>query len=155
MLTRIFSIVVFVSLSGCAFHQKPYVMYDGSVPLSNTAVFASFDTTSSTPHDSRIQTADGKKTSCIQVGCPYWVRVLPGRHSFDVHYMSHIAMTGHRFADFHVVVPEMKPRHVYVTRYREIGERVSVAVEDLGENPQFGVSLGLKGLNNNYYPVEF
>src|SRR5256885_6120648 len=40
---RLLAFAITVALSGCAFHRTPYVTYEGSPPLSSTAVFASLD----------------------------------------------------------------------------------------------------------------
>lgn len=156
---RIAALVLMIMLSGCAFHRTPFAMYEGSPPISETAVFASFDERSVKFNDSRIQAVDGRQTSCIEVGCPYWVRVLPGRHVFSVRYTANyhwnFQSSGFNFADLQIEVPEAKPRHVYVARYKEVGDRLMVVVEDLGEKPSFGITLGLDGANKKYYPVEF
>jgi hypothetical protein len=148
-----------VLLSGCAFHRTPYVTYEGSPPLSGTAVFASFDEETVKSNDSRIQSVDGKGTPCSEVGCPYWVRVLPGKHVFSVHYTANhqFVFNGITFksANLSIEVPDMKPSHVYVARYRQVEGRVDFTVEDLGEKPKFGITLGLEGANRTYYPVEF
>jgi hypothetical protein len=155
----LFTLLATVLLSGCAFHRTPYVMHEGSPPLSSTAVFASFDESSVKFNDSRIRSADGKDTSCFEVGCPYWVRVLPGKHVFSVRYTANhqwsYMSSGFNYADLSIEVPDMKPGHVYVARYRETGDRVAVIVEDLGEKPKFGITLGYGSVNMKYYPVEF
>jgi hypothetical protein len=131
-------------------------MYEGNVPLSGTAVFVSHDDKSTIFTDSRITSANGKQTSCIQAGCPYWVRVLPGRNSFVVHYTSSHSMSGHDYADVTVEIPDMQPRHVYVARYRRPDDQgVRVEIQDLGENPAFGIALGLQGVNAAVYPAKF
>ena len=145
-------------LTGCAFHQAPYIAYAGSPALSETAVFAAFD------HQqqgvlSSILIVDDKETSCAQVGCPAWVRVLPGQHSFIVRYVPHFRLDGafiiRRRAELTVTLPKMEARHVYQAHYREVDNTVTMSVEDLGERPKFGIDLGLEGVNRKYYPVEF
>jgi hypothetical protein len=49
----------------------------------------------------------------------------------------------------------MKPRHVYATHYTRHGDHFEVSADDLGENPVFGLTLGLSGVNKKYYPVAF
>jgi hypothetical protein len=61
----------------------------------------------------------------------------------------------YRLANLEVEVKDMKPRHVYVARYRESGNGVAVYVEDLGENPEYGVWIGLEGANRKYHRVGF
>lgn len=64
-------------LVGCAFHQEPYITYpDASRPLNETAVFSYLDKDGAS--DSRITHVSGTPTACSQVGCRYWVRVVPG-----------------------------------------------------------------------------
>lgn len=131
-------------IGGCAFHQTPYVMYEGDVPLANTAVFSSLDDRATPRNESRIHSVDGKPTSCVQAGCPYWVRVLPGAHQFLVRYLLP-GIPVQRYANVPVQVPDMKPRHVYVARYQLSGNTVRVTFEDLGEDPDYGIPLGLEG----------
>jgi hypothetical protein len=134
-------------------------MYEGTPAKSETAVFASLDDKSTKENDSRIYSVDGKEPSCIEVGCPYWVRILPGTHTFVVRYASDFywsyQQSGHNYASLTIEVKDMKPRHVYVVRYRQLQKDVQYVVEDLGENPKYGITLGLKGANQAYYPVEF
>jgi hypothetical protein len=139
------ALIPFVALlSGCAFHKTPHVMYEGDHPLSDTAVFSSFDDKAGPAREmaARIHSVDGNKASCVQVGCPYWVRVLPGTHSFAVTYATDWNLNYHLEANLDIVVADMKPRHVYVVRYRTDGGGVAQIVEDLGENPDWGLPLG-------------
>ncbi len=64
-------------------------------------------------------------------------------------------MISYKRADLEIVVRDMKPRHVYVARYRKSSSGVSALVEDLGENPEFGVWVGLEGANRKYHRVTF
>jgi hypothetical protein len=148
-----------ILLSACAFHQTPYVAYEGTHALEDTAVLASFDEHSAKFNDSRIFAVDGKTTSCIEVGCPYWVRVLPGDHKFLVRYTSNFGWnlngSNYSFANLAVETKEMKPRHVYVLRYQEVDRYVKYVVQDLGERPDFAITLGLQGANQKRYPVQF
>jgi len=130
----LFTLLLAASLTGCAFHRTPYVMFEGSPPLSETAVFAAFDNKVTKFNDPRIRMVDGKDTSCAQAGCPFWVRVKPGKHVFDVRYSTNFRLSGYNFADASLIVEDMKPRHVYVVRYVESGGGVRITVEDLGES---------------------
>jgi hypothetical protein len=145
-------------LSGCAFHQTPYVTYAGHHELRDTAVFAAF-TTVPPDAESRIVAVDGEKPSCAQVGCPFWVRVLPGTHTFVARYKFDLGLGGRmitiHYVDLVIAVADMKPRHVYATHYTRHGEQFEVSADDLGENPDFGLTLGLSGVNKKYYPVKF
>lgn len=148
-----------LTLSGCAYHHTPYAMYEGSPPLANTAVFAAVDEKQTKHVAIGIQLIDGREPSCWQVGCPIWTRVLPGSHKFSVRYSSNFGlsagMISYQRANLEIEVKDMKARHVYVARYRESSSGVSVFVEDLGENPEFGVWVGLEGANRKYHRVTF
>lgn len=141
-------------LSGCAVNQAPAIMYSEKTPINDTAVFAAFDRTDRGPH---IELVDGKKTPCAEAGCPAWVRVLPGKHVFsirDARYGGPGSVNAFQF--FTIELQDMKPRHVYATHYQQYGGSISNwTVEDLGENPDFGITLGLEGVNKKYYPVKF
>jgi hypothetical protein len=145
--------------SGCAFHRTPYKMYEGDRPLAATAVFASHDDKATKHIEARITQVNGKETSCFEVGCPYWVRVLPGDHKFKIRYATNFSLSvgavTHNFTNLEVDVSNMKAGHVYVARYAERQGRVSVHIEDLGSRPDYGLTLGLEGANKTYYPVKF
>jgi hypothetical protein len=134
-------------------------MYEGTRPLSETAIFASLDDKATKVSESRIRAVNAKETSCFEVGCPYWVRVAPGTHTFNVRYTANyqwnLRSSGYSYADIKIEVKDMKPRHVYVARYKELNDRVVVVVEDLGENPNYGITLGLEGANKQFYRAEF
>jgi hypothetical protein len=152
-------LILSLTVTGCAFHQQPYVMHAGNTPQSETAVFASLDDRSTKFNDSRILSVNGKKTPCAQVGCPYWVRVTPGSHTFKVRYTSNhhwnLHSSGYSVAELDVALDDMKPRHVYVLRYLERNDEVVAFAEDLGENPDYGITLGLEGVNKRFYKVDF
>jgi len=148
-------------ISGCAFHHAPYAGYEGTQPLENTSVFAAIDDKQSKHVVIGISLIDGKEPSCWQVGCPIWTRILPGTHKFSVRYSSNFGFGNvastikYETAILEVEVKDMKPQHVYVARYKEFGGGVRVYVEDLGENPEFGVWIGLEGANRKYHKVTF
>lgn len=168
ILAQLTALVAFVTLAGCAFHAAPYAMYDGTPELANTTVFSAVDYR----HEEYpgieaqystigIRQVDGKEPSCWQNGCPVWVRVLPGAHTFRVRIATDIKLVWHeiayRQAELEIEVKDMKPRHVYVAHYRySIDEqRIIADINDLGENPEFGISLGLNGVNRKYHRVNF
>jgi len=134
-------------------------MYQGNQPLSTTTVFSSLDNNQTKHVEARITHVNGKETSCFEVGCPYWVRVLPGANRFTIRYATNfslgVGVITHNYAVIDVDVADMRPSHVYVARYSERGSRVSVQVEDLGGRPKYGITLGLDGVNKAYYPVQF
>ena len=156
---NILGIIFLLTLGGCAFHQSPYLTYSEKLNLNETAVFSSLDDKAVTFNESRIHLVDGTKTSCVQVGCPYWVRVKPGKHTFKVVYTSNhswdLNSSGYSVSNLEITVDDMKPKHVYVMRFSEKEGKLSYFVEDLGENPEYGITLGLKGVNEKYYPVKF
>ena len=132
--------------SACAFHTKPFIAYsDKTHPLSDTAVFSVVPQGASSrrPSSGGITHIDGIPTSCFEAGCPMWVRVLPGDHSFTVAYFGEAKVSG------------MRPRHVYVVHFRTTKPLAVVSVEDLGENPDYGLTLGAEGANRKYYRVGF
>ena len=148
-----------LTVVGCAFHHAPYAMYEGSPSIADTTVFAAVDDKQTKHTAIGIQLIDGKEPSCWQVGCPIWTRLSPGTHNFSVRYSTDFGLaTGaitYRRADLEIEVKDMKPRHVYVARYKESSGRIAVFVEDLGENPEFGVWVGLEGANRKYHRVSF
>ena len=154
-----FAVMASACLVGCAFHRTPWPAYEGSHAQAETAVFASFDQQSAKYVDARITLVDTTKTPSWEVGHPYWVRVKPGAHAFRIAYKTDYRLAGPainwREATIDVTVADMKPGHVYVARYRESWGGVAVQVEDLGERPDFGINLGLEGVNAKTYKVEF
>ena len=146
-MTRLLTIAtVALVTSGCAFHNTPFIAYaDKTHPLSDTSVFSIVPQGASSPLRGKvgITDIDGVPTSCIEAGCPRWVRVLPGDHTFTVAFFGGVKVTG------------MKPRHVYVAQFRTIEPLAVVSVEDLGENPDYGFTLGATGVNQKYYRVGF
>jgi hypothetical protein len=155
----LFTAFLATSLVGCAFHQTPYVAYDGQAPRSDTSVFSVVTDNAATKGALEITHVDGRPTSCFQVGCPVWVRVLPGEHSFTLVYKGDFKLLypqiTWRTAGLKIDVTDMQSRHVYFGEPAVVGDRLHVDVVDLGEKPKHGISLGLEGVNRKYYPVEF
>lgn len=153
------TVLASLTLFGCAFHQTPYAMYEGTPSFANTTVFVAIDEKQTKHTVVGIQLIDGKEPSCWQVGCPIWTRLLPGTHKFTVRYSTDYGLAAsaitYRSAALDIEVKDMKPRHVYVARYRESSDQVGVVVEDLGENPDFGIWIGLEGANRKHYKVSF
>jgi hypothetical protein len=114
------------------------------VPLSQTAVFSAYDETRAGQY-ANIQMVDGKETS--RGVFPLWVRVLPGDHVFLVRKLDRTGLSGKsaysETSDFRVTVKDMKPRHVYVARFRERNGASVVEVENLGQSPNYAIPLGL------------
>lgn len=172
VLSFLISAVLLVSVVGCANttpHRKPYVGYTGDVHLSETAVFVSADVKGQKYRQdgiiSPIQAIDGQKISCHwNNGCPPWARVTPGDHEFAIQFSTNYRYSTFSGALLKVKVPNMKPRHVYMTRYTTYGDRVEVHIEDLGEKSDFKLIshyfspasfIAEHAARMEYYPVEF
>ena len=146
-MTRLLTIATLALItSGCAFHKTPFIAYaEKAHPLSDTSVFSTVPKGASNPlrNAPLITHIDGVSRSCFWEDCPMWVRVLPGDHTFTIKYYGEVKVSG------------MKPRHVYVARGQAIAGHAVVSVEDLGENPEYGVTFGATGVNKKYYRVGF
>lgn len=146
-------------LVGCAFHQKPFEMYDSSLDKSETTVFSSIGEGNTKYTEARIVSVDGMETSCVQAGCPYWVRLAPGDHTITVHYQTDFALRmneiRHNLAELEIQVKGMESKHVYGVKYSELNGSVASEVIDLGESPDYGLYLGQEGINRKFYPVTF
>ena len=138
------TLMLITILSGCGSIQ-PDIMYNGDHPLSETAVFSAYDDTSSRPicWVTTIQKVDDKNTSLMAY--PMWVRVRPGTHSFVVHCSKNFTLRSYQQAEILITVEDMKPRHVYVARYHNTRDGIGVRVDDLGENPSYGIPVDTKG----------
>jgi hypothetical protein len=152
---KLLFLVPLLLLSGCmsTFNAQPYVTYsDARHPQSDTSVL----TTSGMNGGGLGQVAavDGVKTSCWKVGCPIWVRVLPGDHVFTVTYGMYGAGSS-RTGTTDVRVTGMQPRHVYEVRFQTNGDQFAASVEDLGEDPDYGIYIGLQGVNQKRYRASF
>jgi hypothetical protein len=132
-MTRLLTIATLVLIaSGCAFHTQPFMAYaDRTHPLSDTSVFSTVAPGASNPlrNSPLITDIDGVPTSCIEAGCPIWVRVLPGDHTFTIRNYGEVKVSG------------MRQRHVYVARGQAIAGHAVVSVVDLGENPDYGFKV--------------
>jgi hypothetical protein len=108
----------------------------------------------------QIVQVDGKDLSCIQAGCPVWVRVIPGDHTFRIRCTT-ITLVGplmnKRQSELDLPFTAMQARHVYEAKCL-IDKNSSdpsqsayrVDVKDLGLNPDFGHMIRLK-----YHRVSF
>lgn len=146
-------------LAGCAFHQAPYVAHEPGLAPSETSVFSVITENAARNGALEITHVDGKPTSCVQAGCPVWVRVKPGTHAFGLRFNGDYKLAGAfiqwQTAVLSVEVPDMQARHVYLGRQVLSNDRVAVQLQDLGERPDHGLSLGLEGANRKYHPVTF
>lgn len=163
-----------MSCSGCASFSdvQPYITYqDRSTSLSDTSVFSTIEP-DARGGGGQILRVDGVNTqeACLaigQPGCTLWARVLPGNHTFIVEYRKYtdpavtvgtVLATGFMFwkvGTAEVTIPDMKPRHVYVAQYSVENNKLTVTVKDLGEDPDHGMALGLKGVNQQFIRVKF
>lgn len=146
------SVLVLVSalaLSSCTsvrlYNSQPDKMYEGDHPLSDTAVFSAHDELSAIcPGGANVRKVDDKETS--RFASPMWVRVTPGTHSFVVECTNSAGRRANKlyrkYADLEIKIPDMKPRHVYVTRYNEVAQKIEVTTDDLGENSYYSIQLG-------------
>ncbi|NTX26883.1 hypothetical protein HT746_07005 [Burkholderia pyrrocinia] len=144
-----------IVLSGCAIRGTPYITYDEKKPLVETAIFSAFDKTQKL---ATVDEVDGRALPLCYISgyCPFWVRVLPGEHTFKVRYQTDVVLFGSmmtaKVANFSLTVPDMKPSHVYTVEYQKVGSGVYATVRDLGENPTYGVRAGFSG---EYFPATF
>ena len=150
---RVLLAILPFAISGCTFHTQPYVAYsDARHPLSDTAVFSTQGLKGNTL--GQIVGVDGKGTACAQVGCPAWVRVTPGDHLFRIRYrILSLSLKG----EGEFPVTGMRARHVYEANFRTDEKQTEVRADakDLGENPDYGMWVGLKGVNQKYHRVSF
>lgn len=150
-------LIPLVLVSGCmsTFHTQPYVAYaDTQHPKSATSVFSSSGLNGNTL--GQIVAVDGAQTSCWKVGCPIWVRVLPGDHVFTVNYSIYDnGISSHRTGTAEVRITAMQPRHVYEVRYEVMGDKFRAFAKDLGEDPDYGIYVGLQGVNQKRYRASF
>jgi hypothetical protein len=149
----LFSVLVVSVLAGCTFHRQPYIAYeDKAHPLGDTSVMAIESSKARGDTLAQLTHVDGKELPSHEVGYPVWVRVLPGDHVFRVRHCTHRLMGGsiEQRCDLRSVsVANMLPRHLYVI------DRVTAQVSHRGKDPKFGMTLGLRGVNQQTYPLSF
>lgn len=154
---QVVTILLFlIFVSGCV--NTPYVepyMTDAAKqrPLSDTSVLsvAQFGRNIY----GQILSVDGVETSCWRIGCPAWVRVTPGEHVFRVRfnvYEGGIISCGQCEGDLRIT--RMEAKHVYDVVFNYQNSEFMVP-RDLGEAPEYGMTVGLKGVNQRYVPVLF
>lgn len=147
------SMLVVSVLVGCTFHRQPYIAYDNKAhPLGDTSVMAVESSKARGDTLAQLTHVDGKELPSHEAGYPVWVRVLPGDHVFGVRHCTHRLMVGtiEQRCDLRSIsVANMLPRHFYVI------DRVTAQVSHRGKDPKFGVTLGLRGLNQQTYPLSF
>ncbi len=124
-------------------------------PLKSTAVVSVYELN----RDNLLFTftkMDGKELSSFASGRPFWVRVIPGPHSFDMKACrSDLVglMIVTKCFDAQFSIPFVKPGHVYVVE--SSSGPGAYNAKDLGLYPDYGVTLGLEGVNKERHRVKF
>ncbi len=156
MFRAFIALAIALSLTSCnsmyySFHREPFPAYARSVETSQTAVLSVM--VEGTVPVNGIESVDGAESPCVKAGCPMWVRVASGSHKFLV---KHTQWNGnwHRDVRMEVVVEDMLPKHVYLVKIHGKDDRLTHETIDLGESPDYGVSLG-KGKDRLYHRVMF
>lgn len=98
---------------------------------------------------------DGVETSCWKAGCPGWVRVPPGNHVFKIRFNVYHGINYYQQGEKDLLISHMEAKHIYDTVFTYQDDKFSVVHRDLGEEPEYGLNVGLKGLNRRYVPVRF
>jgi hypothetical protein len=139
------------------FHGDPFVAYQDSPPHAQTAVVSVMELGNTVPTN-EIYAVDGLKLSCLTAGCPMWVRVTPGKHTFALRRTENRRLSsvgGYAdVANLQVPIESLEPRHVYVISLLSSEGKVFPQVKDLGESPDYGIMLG-KGQDRTYRRVTF
>lgn len=154
------------ALTACtATLSTPYVAYvDKQRPLSETAVLIVYDNRGdSNPVKGQVEKVDGEAVSCdAMTGCPWWVRVTSGSHSFEINYkfdmgMGYVPATiSYKYAKLQLAIPEMKARHTYMAQFSRNGDMVHVDYVDLGKDSSAGVRpCGTQGDCKTVIPAKF
>lgn len=154
MLKRFLCALLVTIASGCASSGPPMMYEDKQRPLSNTSVFSSW---SEDPREiAEIKKVDGIDINCAMAGCPLWVRVTPGKHVFTIRYNFYVPGSPTYLTGTHdLEIPDMKAKHVYVARFQVSGNTLKTSIQDLGENPNYTLTSGLKGVNQKSQGVLF
>jgi hypothetical protein len=123
-------------------------------PLQETSVFSA--ATEDTNGLGQIVEVDGKPTSCWKFGCPSCIRVLPGTHTFTLRYsVFDNGIASYLQGESTISVEAMKAQHIYATRFGRLDNRFAISVVDEGNNSNFLISRGLKGVNLTCGPIDF
>ncbi|MCP1453378.1 hypothetical protein [Pseudomonas kilonensis] len=143
-------------ISGClsAEYIDPYITDEARQhPMSDTAVFSAVQFSGNIL--GQIISVDGVETSCWRAGCPGWVRVTPGDHVFKVRFSIFYGINSYKHGEDDLHITHMEAKHVYDTVFTYQDNQFSVAPRDLGEEPEYGMNVGLKGVNQRYVSVRF
>jgi hypothetical protein len=137
-------------VSAPAIARDAYMTYeDKKHPLADTAILISEDDRNPAFIGSNIAAVDGKTVGSFWSANIYAARMLPGTHKFLILAMwdKRGSMLGGPMSyktDGYELDLDMKPLHVYVTRWRLVNDKVEVTVEDLGERPEYRTVLAPK-----------
>ena len=139
--------VATAALAGGGFGYE-YRAYKGKVPFSQTALIFAVDDRNMDFRNSNIVEVDGRSTGMMGP-MRTSARVMPGTHKFKIKAIWDFSgsisgsTTGvttsstFRERDLEVEVEDMQPLHVYVIRYRQDGEQITLTVDDLGERATY------------------
>jgi hypothetical protein len=67
-------------------------------------------------------------------GCPTWVRVIPGTHTFEVKLIVDANFSTYKYAEVPLKITDMQPKHVYVVHMTPSAGHVESTYEDIGPN---------------------
>ena len=152
MLRYVVVLVAAALLQACTFNDQPFVMPTAAGrALSATAVFAvgptNLDDANHSPLGdavAQITAVDGVDTTCWQTGCPVWVRVAPGPHTFTItHRVLNNGIYSYLIGTAAVSVPDMKAEHVYVAKFivEPDGRDFKAVPVDLGKGSNYGFTV--------------
>ncbi|MBL4898755.1 MAG: hypothetical protein JKX76_03790 [Colwellia sp.] len=153
----ILMIVGVLFLQGCMgyqqHHSKPFKTYSNlTLKNEDTAIFVALDDRHNSKASIRIRSVDGTGTDCFTFGCPQWVRTTEGKHRIVITYtFPRWSYKEVATLDFEV---NMQKGHTYVARYQLRDKLVSIKVDDLGVDADYGIFYG-NGENRTHYPVTF
>jgi hypothetical protein len=157
-------VVATLAVGACSLQNaaRPRPGYsDTNFPESDTAIFSPFAVlrSGSRPTEDAnalIIAVDGDGTGCPFKRCPVAIRVKPGEHRFTLRYnVYNNGLFSYLTTVVDVNVANMQRMHVYGVRVAEGDGVLRVAPIDLGIGNDYGIYLGLKGLNQNFYPFSF
>ncbi|WP_153066740.1 hypothetical protein [Xanthomonas arboricola] len=157
MKSKIFALAVVLTLNGCGAwerNSKPVPAFNGkSVKNSKSAVLSTRGLNGNLI--GQVSEVDGIKMSCLAYGCPSFVRISEGTHTFTIKAFLLNGINYYRSGQIDLVVKDMKARHIYEVTIKDHGETFGASYNDLGENPVYGITLGLKGINQKFIPIRF
>jgi hypothetical protein len=144
-------IALLVLFDGAAWareYDAPHA-YKGDRPLADTAVLFAEDVDSPEFRMSHVVDVDGMSMVKIWWGAQaHSVRVAPGTHRFMLRAIWDLRggfQSNSRTEQYiRFEVPDMQPRHIYVVRYRKVGDGAEVSIEDFGERAEYLPTLAIR-----------